>query len=184
MIMPGQVPSYLSESSVNCQQNFTLCFSDGETGTQRLAKWQLCSVPQACPTLCNTMDCRMPGFPVFNHLPESAQTHVHWVDDAIQPPHPQSPPPPPAFNLSTSGSFPMSWLFISGGQSTGVSALASVLPMNTQDWSPLGWTGWIPCSSRDSQESSPTPQFKSINSSVLSFLYSPTHIHTWLLKKT
>ena len=143
MIMPGQVPSYLSESSVNCQQNFTLCFSDGETGTQRLAKWQLCSVPQACPTLCNTMDCRMPGFPVFNHLPESAQTHVHWVDDAIQPPHPQSPPPPPAFNLSTSGSFPMSWLFISGGQSTGVSALASVLPVNIQGWLPLGLTGLI-----------------------------------------
>ena len=67
-----------------------------------------------------------------------------------------------------------SQLFTSGGQSIGVSASASVLPMNTQDWSPLGWTGWIACSPRDSQESSPTPQFKSINSSVLSFLYSPT----------
>ena len=59
------------------------------------------------------------------------------------------------------------------GQSIGVSASTSVLPMNTQDWS-LGWTGWISCSSRDSQESSPTPQFKSINSLVLSFFYSPT----------
>ena len=67
-----------------------------------------------------------------------------------------------------------SQLFASGGQSIRASASASVLPMNTQDWSPLGWTGWIPCSPRDSQESSPTPQFKSINSSVLSFLYSPT----------
>ena len=64
--------------------------------------------------------------------------------------------------------------FTSGGQSIGVSAWTSVLPMNTQDWSPLGWTGWSPCSPRDSQESSPTPQFKSINSLVLSFLYSPT----------
>ena len=62
----------------------------------------------------------------------------------------------------------------SGGQSIGVSASTSVLPMNTQDWSPLGWTGGFPCSPRDSQESSPTPQFKSINSLVLSFLYSPT----------
>ena len=53
------------------------------------------------------------------------------------------------------------------------SASTSVLPMNTQDWSPLGWTGWISLP-RDSQESSPTPQFKSINSSALSFLYSPT----------
>ena len=75
----------------------------------------------------------------------------------------------------SSGSFQMSQLFTSGGQSIGVSASTSVLPMNTQDWSPLGWTGsGSPCSPRDSQESSPTPQFKSINSSVLSFLYSPT----------
>ena len=56
----------------------------------------------------------------------------------------------------------------------GVSASASVLPMNTQDLSPSGWTGWISLQSKDSQESSPTPQFKSINFSVLSFLQSPT----------
>ena len=72
--------------------------------------------------------------------------------------------------------FPKSWLFAWGGQITGVSASTSVLPMNTQDWSPLGWTGleWTQCSPRDSQESSPTPQFKSINSLALSFLHSPT----------
>ena len=74
-------------------------------------------------------------------------------------------------SFPASGSFPMNWLFTSGGQSIGVSASASVLPMNIQDWFPLGWTGWI--SSRDSQESLPTPQFK-INSSALCFLYSPT----------
>ena len=77
-------------------------------------------------------------------------------------------------SLTASGSFPVSQLFTWGGQSTGVSASASVLPMNTQDWSPLGWTGWISCSPRDSQESSPAPQFKSINFSALSFLHSPT----------
>ena len=55
-----------------------------------------------------------------------------------------------------------------------VSAAESVLPMNIQDWYPLGWTGWISLQSKDSQESSPTPQFKSISSLVLSFLYSPT----------
>ena len=80
-------------------------------------------------------------------------------------------------SLPASGSFPMSQLFTWDGQSTRVSALASVLPMNTQDWSPLGWTGWISLQSKGlthSQESSLTPQLKSFNSSVLSFLYSPT----------
>ena len=77
-------------------------------------------------------------------------------------------------SLPVSGSFPMSQLFAWGGQSTGVSVSSSLLPMSTQDWSPLGWTGWISCSPRDSQKSSPTPQFKSINFSVLSFLCSPT----------
>ena len=72
------------------------------------------------------------------------------------------------------GSFPMSQFFASGGQKTGVSASGSVLPMNIQDWFPLGWTGWISLQSRDSQESFPTPQFKNFNSLVLSFLYSPT----------
>ena len=73
-----------------------------------------------------------------------------------------------------SRSFQMSQFLASGGQSIGASASASVLPMNIQDWCPLGLTGWISCSPRDSQESSPTPQFKNINSSALSFLYSPT----------
>ena len=77
-------------------------------------------------------------------------------------------------SLPASGSFPMSQLFTWGGQSTGVSASASALLMNTQDWSPLGWTGWISLQSKRLPRVSPTPQFKSINSSVLSFLHSPT----------
>ena len=79
-------------------------------------------------------------------------------------------------SLPASESFPMSQLFAWGGQSTGVSALASFLSKNTQDWSPLEWTGWITLQSKDSQESPPAPQFKSSNSSVLSFLHSPTLI--------
>ena len=77
-------------------------------------------------------------------------------------------------SFPASGSLLMTQSLASGGQSIGVSASTSVLPMNTQDRSPLGWTGWISLQSRDSQESSPTPQFKSIHSSALSFLYSTT----------
>ena len=86
----------------------------------------------------------MPGFPVLHYILEFAQTHVHWVSDAIQPFHPLSLPfsSCPQF-FPGSGSFPMHHLFASGGQSAGVSASASVLPMNTQGWFPLGWTGLI-----------------------------------------
>ena len=56
--------------------------------------------PQLCLILCNPMDCSMPGLPIHHHLPELAQTHVHWVSDAFQPSHPLSSPSPPAFNLS------------------------------------------------------------------------------------
>ena len=101
------------------------------------------SVTQSCPTLCNPMNHSMPGLPVYHQLPEFTQIHVHRVSDAIQPSHPLSSPSPPAPNPSQHQSFPMSQLFAWGGQSIGVSALASVLPMNTQDWSHLGWTGWI-----------------------------------------
>ena len=84
-------------------------------------------------------------------------------------------------SFPASGSFQMSQFFESGGPSIGVSALASVLPMNIQDWFPLGLTGLISLQSKASQESCPTPQFKSINSSVLSPLYSPnlTSIHAY-----
>ena len=97
-----------------------------------------CSVAQSCPTLCHPMDCSMPGFPVLHHLPQFAQTHAHWVDYAIQPSlfcHPLFLLP---LIFPASGSFQMSQLFASGGQSTGVSASTSVLPMNIQDWFPLG----------------------------------------------
>ena len=73
------------------------------------------------------------------------------------------------WSFPASGPFPMSQFFVSGGQSIGVSVSTSVLPVNTQDWFPLGWTGGSPCSPRNSQESSPTPHFKSINSWALSF---------------
>ena len=79
--------------------------------------------------------------------------------------------------------FPMSWLYTSGGQSIEASALASVLPMNIQGWFPLDRLVWSLYSQRDSQESSPAPQFKSIHSLAFSLSYGPTHIRTWLLEK-
>ena len=103
---------------------------------------QLSSVAQSCPTLCDPMNRGTPGLPVHHQLPESTQTHVHWVSDAIQPSHPLSSPSCPQ-SFPASGSFQMSQLFTSGGQSIGVSASKSVLPMNTQDWPPSEWTGWI-----------------------------------------
>ena len=101
---------------------------------------QFSSVSQSCPTLFDPMNRSMPGLPVHHQLPEFTQTHVHWVGDAIQSSHSLSSPSPPAFNPSpASGSFPMSQFFASGGQSIGVSASASVLPVNIQDWFPWVW---------------------------------------------
>ena len=98
-----------------------------------------CSVTQSCPTLSNPMDCSMPGFPVCHQLPELAQTHVHQVSDAIQPSHLLSSPSP----FPATGSFPVSWLVASGGQTIGASASASVLPMNIQGWFSSRLTGLI-----------------------------------------
>ena len=98
----------------------------------------------ACSTLCDPIDCSTAGLPVHHQLPEFIQTHVHCVSDAIQASHPLLSPSSPTFNLSQQqGLFQMSQFFASGGQGIGVSASASVLPMNIQYWFTLGWTGWI-----------------------------------------
>ena len=140
---------------------------------------QFSSVAQSCPTLCNPTDCSTPGLPVHRQLPELTQPHGHRVSKAIQPSHSLSSPSPPTFSLSqhqglsewVSSSHQVAKVLEFQLQFQHVSA--SVLPMNIQDRFPLGLTG-SPCSPRDSQESSPTPQFKSRNSSTLSFLYVPT----------
>ena len=107
-----------------------------------------CSVAQSCPTLCDLTECNTPGFPVLHHLLELAQTHVHWVSDALQPSRPLSSASSPTFNLSQHQSFLTSWLFASGGQSIGALALASVLLMNIQNWFPLELTGLISLQSK------------------------------------
>ena len=127
-----------------------------------------CSAVQSCPTVCDPKDCSVPGFPVLHHLLELAQIHVHSVRDAIQPSHPLSSPSP-AFNLSQhQGLF--QWVSSSHG-------VAKVLEIQLQHQSFqwifridfLDWLVWSPCSPWDSQESSPTPQLKIINSLCSAF---------------
>ena len=104
---------------------------------------QFSSVAQSCPTLCDLMNCSTPGLPVHHQLPEFTQINIHRVSDAIQPSHPVVPFSFCPQSLPASKSFPMSQLFSWGGQSTGISALASFLPKKSQGWS-SEWTGWIP----------------------------------------
>ena len=108
-----------------------------------MGKGYYCSLAHSCPALCDSIDRSKPGFPVLHRLLALAQTHVHWVGDAIHPSCPLlSPSPPTSFPASTR-SFLMNQLFISRGQSIGVSVSVLVLPMNIQTWFPLGLTGWI-----------------------------------------
>ena len=101
------------------------------------------SVSQLCLTLCDPMDCSAPGFPVHHQFPELSQTHVNWISDAIQPCHPLSSPSP-ALNLSQhQGLFQWVSSTHQVAKFTGASALASVLPMNVQDWFLLGLIGLI-----------------------------------------
>ena len=122
---------------------------------------------------------------VHHQLPELAQTHVHWVGDAIQPSHLLSSPSPPAFNLSQHQEFfPMSWLFASGSQSIGASASTSVLPMNIQDWFPLRLTGLISLQSKGlSRVFSNTTVQKHQFFGAQPSLWSNSYNHTKLLKK-
>ena len=136
---------------------------------------QFSSVIQSCPTLCGPMNCITQGLSVHHHLPEFTQTHVHRVSDVIQPSHPRSSPSPPAPNPSQHQRL-FQWV-------NSCHEVAKVLELQPQHHSfqrtpraDLLQNGLVgsPCSPRDSQESSPTPQFKNINSSALSFLHSPT----------
>ena len=145
---------------------------------------QFSSVTQSCPTLCDPMNRSTPGLPVHHHLPEFTQTHVHRVSNAIQPSHPRSSPSPPVPNPSQHQSFPMRQLFAWGGQSTGVSALASFLPKKSQGWSPSEWTGGISLQSRGlSRVFSNTTVQKHQFFSTQPSSQSNSHMHTWPLEK-
>ena len=146
---------------------------------------QFSSVTQSCPTLCDPTNHSTPGLPVHHHLTEFTQTHVHWVGDAIQPSHPLSSPSPPAPNPSQhQGLFQWVNSFAWGGPSIGISASISSLPMNTQDWSPLRWTGWISLQSKGlSRVFSNTTIQKYQLFGIQPSSQSNSHIHTWPLEK-
>ena len=139
-----------------------------------------CSVAKWGPTLCNPMDCvtcqASLSFTISLSLLKLRS--MHWVNDAIQSCHPLSSPSPPALNLSQHQDL-FKWVGslhqVAKVLELGASASASVLSMNIQGWFPLGLTGLISLleNPRDSHESSPEPQFKSINFLVLSLLYGP-----------
>jgi len=143
------------------------------------------SVAQSCPTLCNPMDCSTPGLPVCpsptprvysNSCPLSRWCHPTTSSSVIPfSSHLQSFP--------ASGAFQMSQFFTSGSQSIRVSSSTSVLPMNIQDWFPLGWTVWISLQSKGTLKS--LLQHHSSKASILrqSALESNSHIHIWLLEK-
>ena len=140
---------------------------------------QFSSIAQSCLTVCDRMNCSTPGLPVHNQLPEFTQTHVHPAMSFSVVPFSSCHQ-----SLPASESFPMSQLFAWGGQSTGVSALAPVLPMNNQDWSPLEWTGWISLQSKGLSRafSNTTVQKHKFFSAQLSS-QSNSHMHTWPLEK-
>ena len=134
--------------------------------------------------LCDPMNRSTPGLPVHHQLPESNHTHVHRVGDAIQPSHPLLSPSPPAPNPSQHQGL---FQWVSSSHEVAkvlVSASASVLPMNTQDWSLLGWTGWISLQSKGLSRvfSNTTVQKHQFFCAQLSS-QSNSHIHTWPLEK-
>ena len=142
-----------------------------------ISLWCFCSVSKLCMTLCDPMNCSMLGFPVLHYFPEFAPTHVHWVNDAIQPFHLLLPPSSLAFSLSQhQGVF--QWV-----NSLHQVAKISELQLQHQPFQWIfrvnllkDWLIWSPCCLRESQESSPAPQFKSINCLVVSLLYGPTRL--------
>ena len=145
---------------------------------------QFSSVTHSCLTLCNPMNRSMPGLSVHHQLPESTQSHVHWVSDAIKPSHPLSSPSPPAPNSSQHQSLPMSQFFTHGGQSNGVSALASFLPKKSQGWSPSERTGWISLQSKGFSRvffNTTVQKHQFFGSQPSS--QSSSHIHTWPQEK-
>ena len=163
-------------TNVFCLTSFTLRF---------YLDVQFSSVVQSCLTPCDSMECSTAYLSVHNQLPEYTQTRIHQVGDAIQPSHPSIFPFFSCLHsFPDSGSFPMSQIFAWGGQSTGVSALASVLTKKSQGWSPSEWIGWISLQSKGlSRVFSNTTVQKHQCFGAQPSSQSNSHIHTWPQEK-
>ena len=154
------------------------------SGTKLNHQCSCCSVAKLHPTLCDPMDCSTPGSSVLHYLPMVPQTHVHQVDDAIQPSYPQSSPSPPTFNLSQhQGLF--QWVgSLYHVPTIRASGSGSTFSMQFQDWFPLGLIGLISLLSKGlSRVFSSTTIWKHQFFSFQPSLWSNSHIHTWLLEK-
>ena len=148
------------------------------------SKVQFSSVARSCPTLWDPMDCSTPGVHAHNQIPKLVQTHVYQVGDALQPSYSVVPFSSHLQSFPVSGSFPMSHFFTLSDHSTGVSASASVLPMNIQNWLPLGLSGLISLQSKTlSRVFSNTTVWKHQFFCAQLSVWSNSHIHTRLLEK-
>ena len=170
-----------------CQITHILTQTRGHTLTHIVWAFnsvQFSSVTQSCPTLWNTMDCSMPGFPVHNQITELTQIHVHWVCDAIQPSHPLSSPFPPAFNLSQSEDlssesvlhirWPKYW-----------SSSLNIIPSSEYSGLIYFRIDWLDLLSIQGTLKSLLQHYSSKHQffGVQLSLQSNSHIHTWLLEK-
>ena len=163
-----------------CKEQYCI----GTWNVRSMTQGKFSSVTQSCPTLCDPMDYSTPDLLVHRQLPEFIQTHILWVCYAIQPSHPLPSPSPPAFSLSQhQGLFQWVSSLHHGGQSIGVSASASEILINIQDWFPLGWTGWISLHSKGLSRVFNTIVQKYHFFGAQLSLQSNPHIHTWLLEK-
>ena len=175
----GQLGKYPEAWMLGCMVDLCLVL---EEAVKPSSISQFSLVAQSCLTLCDTMNRSTPGLPVHHQLPEFTQTHAYQVGDTIQPSHPLLSPFPPAPNPSQhQGLF--QWVN-SSHKVAKVSASASVLPMNTQDGSLLGWTGWTSLQSKGLSRlfSNTTVQKHQFFSTQL-YSQSISHIHTWPLEK-
>ena len=171
--------TFLNPPWISGSSQFTYCWSLARRTLRGHLKFS-----SVCLTLCDPMSSTRPGLPVHHHCqsPPKPMDMSRWCHPTISSSVVPFSSCPQSF--SASESFQMSQLFASGGQNTGVSVLISVLPMNTQDWSLFGWTGWIFLQFKGVSSVFSDTTLQKHQSWVLSFLYSPTVTSIHVVRKT
>ena len=170
---------YVGLPGLNCTKTFSRKSLVWQQGKQKayfyrlvLCCWWWCySVAKSCLTFCDSMDCITLGFPVLHHLPELSQTHVHWVGDAIQPFCPLSSPSPFVFSLSQHQDL-FQWVGSSYQVAKGLQLQHQSFQWVFRVDFLYDWLTWSSCCPRDSQESSPGPQFESNYPPIKNFFFN------------